>query len=52
MLTDKLDETLNGEESVMAQKKRMEEKKYKRTESKKKKVAKLKEDWKKREGLT
>ncbi|XP_026329825.1 probable peptide chain release factor C12orf65, mitochondrial isoform X1 [Hyposmocoma kahamanoa] len=52
MLIDRLDEKLNGEESVLAQKKRLEEKKYKRTEYKKKKVAKMKEEWKKREGLT
>lgn len=51
MLTDRLDEMLNGEESVLTQKKRLEEKKHKRTEYKKKKVAKLKEEWKKREGF-
>ncbi|KAJ2952889.1 hypothetical protein O0L34_g7252 [Tuta absoluta] len=51
MLIQKLDEEINGEESVSAQKRRIEEKKYKKTEYKKKKIAKLKSEWKKREGL-
>ena len=42
---------LNGENSVAAQKKRLDEQKYKKTEYKKKKRAQLKEEWKKREGL-
>ncbi|CAG9783956.1 unnamed protein product [Diatraea saccharalis] len=52
MLIDKLDGQLNGEDSVIAQKKRQEEKKMKRNEYKKKKMALLKSEWKKREGLT
>ncbi|XP_053625589.1 mitochondrial translation release factor in rescue [Plodia interpunctella] len=52
MLVDKLDEALNGVESVAAQRKRLQEKKFKRNESKKKKMAQLKSEWKKREGLT
>ncbi|XP_049866613.1 mitochondrial translation release factor in rescue [Pectinophora gossypiella] len=51
MLVVKLDEILNGDDSVVAQKKRIQEKKYKRTEYKKKKMAKLKSEWKEREGL-
>lgn len=51
MLVSKLDEMLNGENSVAAQKKRLGEQKYKKTEYKKKKRAQLKEEWKKREGL-
>ncbi|XP_059057090.1 mitochondrial translation release factor in rescue-like isoform X1 [Achroia grisella] len=51
MLIEKLDETLNGEQSVAAQRRRLEEKKYKRNEYKKKKMAQLKIEWKKREGL-
>ncbi|XP_023934633.1 mitochondrial translation release factor in rescue [Bicyclus anynana] len=51
MLIAKLDELLNGENSVAAQKKRIDEQKHKKTEYKKKKRAQLKEDWKKREGL-
>ncbi|XP_063821975.1 mitochondrial translation release factor in rescue [Ostrinia nubilalis] len=52
MLIAKLDEDINGPESVVAQKKRLEEKKSKRNEYKKKKVAQLKSEWKKREGLS
>ncbi|CAK1581614.1 unnamed protein product [Parnassius mnemosyne] len=51
MLVAKLDEVLNGEASVTAQKKRQKEDKIKKLEYKKKKMAKLKEEWKKREGL-
>lgn len=51
MIIAKLDEQLNGEDSVSAQKRRVEEKKYKRSEYKKKKQAQIKSDWKKREGL-
>lgn len=51
MLIAKLDETLNGPDSVAAQKKMLEEKKYKKAEYKKKKMAALKSVWKKREGL-
>lgn len=51
MLIAKLDEAINGENSVAAQMKRIEEQKYKKTEYKKKKRAQLKEEWKKREGL-
>lgn len=52
MIVSKMDEQLNGEDSVAAQKKRVDEKKYKRSEYKKKKMAQLKSEWKKREGLT
>ncbi|XP_013196075.1 mitochondrial translation release factor in rescue [Amyelois transitella] len=51
MLVEKLDETLNGEESVAAQRRRLQEQKYKKNEYKKKKMAQLKSEWKKREGL-
>ncbi|XP_072944136.1 mitochondrial translation release factor in rescue [Epargyreus clarus] len=51
MLIEKLDEALNGDDSVAAQKRRQEETKYKKAEYKKKKRAKLKEEWRKREGL-
>ncbi|XP_045491332.1 mitochondrial translation release factor in rescue [Colias croceus] len=51
MLVDKLDEIMNGEDSINAQKKRIEENKYKKGEYKRKKRAKMKEEWKKREGL-
>ncbi|XP_037295436.1 probable peptide chain release factor C12orf65, mitochondrial [Manduca sexta] len=51
LLISKLDEIMNGEASVTAQKKQIEEKKYKRAEYKKKKRAQLKEEWRKREGL-
>ncbi|CAK1545162.1 unnamed protein product [Leptosia nina] len=51
MLVAKLDEMMNGEESINAQKKRLEENKLKKSDYKKKKRAKLKEEWKKREGL-
>ncbi|XP_075969872.1 mitochondrial translation release factor in rescue-like isoform X2 [Anticarsia gemmatalis] len=51
MLIAKLDEDLNGDNSVAAQRKRLEEKKYKRSEYKKKKMAHLKSEWRKREGL-
>ncbi|CAH2086163.1 unnamed protein product [Euphydryas editha] len=51
MLVDKLDAELNGENSVSAQKKRLKEEKYKKADYKKKKMAQLKEEWKKREGL-
>lgn len=51
MLIAKLDEVLNGEDSVAAQKRRLNEEKLKKNEYKKKKMAKLKEEWKKREGL-
>lgn len=52
MLLAKLDETLNGEDSVAAQKKRIEAQKFKKNESRKKKLALLKSEWKKREGLS
>ncbi|XP_045785364.1 mitochondrial translation release factor in rescue [Maniola jurtina] len=52
MLRSKLDEMLNGENSVAAQMKRIEEQKFKKSEYKRKKKALLKEEWKKREGLT
>ncbi|KAL4711975.1 hypothetical protein ACJJTC_011282 [Scirpophaga incertulas] len=51
MLITKLDDQLNGENSVAAQKLRIEEKKLKRNDYKKKKKAELKNEWKKREGL-
>ncbi|KAJ0180709.1 hypothetical protein K1T71_004113 [Dendrolimus kikuchii] len=51
LLVAKLDETLNGPDSVAAQKKRLEEQKYKKIEYKKRKKASLKIEWKKREGL-
>lgn len=51
LLIAKLDEELNGENSVAAQKKRLESNKYRKTESKKKKMAQMKSEWKKREGL-
>ncbi|CAH0701622.1 unnamed protein product [Spodoptera exigua] len=51
MLVAKLDEELNGEDSVTAQKRRLESNKFKKTEYKKKKMAQLKSEWKKREGL-
>ncbi|XP_047988542.1 mitochondrial translation release factor in rescue [Leguminivora glycinivorella] len=51
MIIAKLDDEINGEDSVAAQKKRIEEKKLKRSEYKKKKMALLKNEWKKREGL-
>ncbi|XP_013146095.1 PREDICTED: probable peptide chain release factor C12orf65 homolog, mitochondrial [Papilio polytes] len=51
MLIAKLDEVLNGEDSVAAQKRRLNEEKLKKNEYKRKKMAKLKEEWKKREGL-
>lgn len=51
MLISKLDDILNGENSVAAQKKRLKEEKVKKREYKKNKMAKLKEEWKKREGL-
>ncbi|KAM3963030.1 mitochondrial translation release factor in rescue-like [Aphomia sociella] len=51
MLIEKLDETLNGEQSVAAQRRRLDEKKYKRNEYKKKKMSQLKSEWRKREGL-
>ncbi|XP_063359997.1 mitochondrial translation release factor in rescue [Cydia amplana] len=51
MIIAKLDAEINAEDSVAAQKKRIEEKKLKRSEYKKKKMALLKNEWKKREGL-
>lgn len=51
LLTAKLDQELNGEESVAAQTKRLEAGKFKKSEYKKKKMAQLKSEWKKREGL-
>ncbi|XP_063378643.1 mitochondrial translation release factor in rescue [Cydia fagiglandana] len=51
MIVAKLDAEINGEDSIAAQKKRIEEKKLKRSEYKKKKMALLKNEWKKREGL-
>ncbi|KAJ8722491.1 hypothetical protein PYW07_003671 [Mythimna separata] len=51
LLIAKLDEVLNGEDSVAAQKKRLESTKYKKSEYKKKKLAQMKSEWKKREGL-
>lgn len=51
MIVAKLDAELNREDSVAAQRKRIEEKKSKRSEYKKKKVAQMKSEWKKREGL-
>ncbi|VVD03131.1 mitochondrial translation release factor in rescue [Leptidea sinapis] len=52
MLISKLDDIMNGEDSVAVQKRRIEEKRVKRAEYKKKKKAILKEEWKKREGLS
>ncbi|KAL0894152.1 hypothetical protein ABMA27_014185 [Loxostege sticticalis] len=52
MLIAKLDEEINGADSVAAQKKRLQEKKMKRNEYKKKKMAQLKSEFRKREGLT
>lgn len=52
LLIAKLDEIENKENSVAAQKKRVEGEKYKKAEYKKKKMALLKSEWKKREGLT
>ncbi|KAI8434707.1 hypothetical protein MSG28_003233, partial [Choristoneura fumiferana] len=49
MIVAKLDAELNREDSVAAQKRRIEEKKLKRSEYKKKKVAQMKTEWKKRE---
>ncbi|KAJ8725853.1 hypothetical protein PYW08_004036 [Mythimna loreyi] len=51
LLIAKLDEVLNGEDSVAAQRKRLETTKYKKSEYKKKKMAQMKSEWKKREGL-
>lgn len=51
MLIKKLDEAVNGEDSISSQKKRVQENKFKKSEYKRKKKAKLKEEWKKREGL-
>ncbi|CAG9585167.1 unnamed protein product [Danaus chrysippus] len=51
MLIAKLDDIINGENSVESQKKRIEENRYKKVEYKKKKRAEIKEKWKKREGL-
>lgn len=51
MLIAKLDADINGEHSIAAQKKRLEENKFKKSEYKKKKMAQLKSEWKKREGL-
>ncbi|XP_047527869.1 mitochondrial translation release factor in rescue [Vanessa atalanta] len=51
MLIAKLDVVINGEDSVAAQKKRLEADKHKKADYKKKKRAQLKEEWKKREGL-
>lgn len=42
---------INGPESVSAQRKLIEEKKYKRNATKKQKISKLKDEWKKREGI-
>ncbi|XP_011559922.3 mitochondrial translation release factor in rescue [Plutella xylostella] len=50
-LIAKLDEELNGEDSVAAQRKKLEEKKSKRNDYKRKKKAEMKSEWKKREGL-
>ncbi|CAD0196962.1 unnamed protein product [Chrysodeixis includens] len=51
LLIAKLDHELNGPESVAAQTKRFEAGKFKKSEYKKKKMAQLKSEWKKREGL-
>ncbi|XP_045485922.1 mitochondrial translation release factor in rescue [Pieris rapae] len=51
MLIKKLDDTVNGEDSISSQKKLLRENKFKKSEYKRKKKAKLKEEWKKREGL-
>ncbi|XP_068629518.1 mitochondrial translation release factor in rescue [Battus philenor] len=52
MLVAKLDEVMNGANSVAAQKKRLREEKLKKNEYKRKKIAHMKEEWKKREGLS
>lgn len=52
MLVSKLDGILNGENSVEAQKKKVTDRKYKNSEYKRKKLAKLKAEWKEREGLS
>lgn len=52
MLVAKLDEELNGIESVVSQRKIQEERKLKKNECKKKKMAQIKSEWKKREGLS
>lgn len=51
LLIEKLDDMINGPESVSAQRKLIEEKKYKRNATKKQKISKLKDEWKKREGI-
>lgn len=51
LLVAKLDDMLNGDDSVNSQKKRISENKYKKAEYKRKKLVKLKNEWKKREGL-
>ncbi|XP_059471994.1 uncharacterized protein LOC132194615 [Neocloeon triangulifer] len=50
LLVDKLDQLRNGEESVASQKKRIEERKSSKNESKKRKMQELKAAWKEREG--
>ncbi|OWR51689.1 hypothetical protein KGM_212169 [Danaus plexippus plexippus] len=51
MLIAKLDDIINGKNSVESQKKMIEENRFKKVEYKKKKRAEIKEKWKKREGL-
>lgn len=51
MIINKLDIMYNGEQSVAAQKKRIAENKFRKSEYKKKKLAKLKTEWKEREGI-
>ncbi len=51
ILTQKLDNLINGEDSIEAQKNRLLEKKSKGNTRKSEKLAELKEKWKKREGI-
>jgi protein subunit release factor B len=51
ILTQKLDQLINGEESIEAQKKRILEKKSKENTRRSEKLTELKEKWKKREGI-
>jgi peptide chain release factor len=49
LLTERLDQLLNGEDSVASQKKRIEESKSNKTNAKGKKLRELKAAWKERE---
>lgn len=51
ILTDKLDQMINGEMSLTAQKKRILEKKSRESSKRSEKLSELKEQWKKREGI-